>query len=107
MQLPAIPPTVPATLGPTRLCINRSMGDFAFFFGFFVPDAATRIEFGTIESCRLSAVSPGFEYAHQMPTEIPNQLWQGRWQLRQPAFPGAAGGKLAGLMKPRFEVVGD
>src|SRR5436305_1413692 len=107
MQLPSIPPAVPARLRPTRLCINRSMWNFAFFFGFFVPDTAAGIEFGAINGSGVTAVSPSLEDNHQMSTQVAYQLWQGRRQLRQPSFPSAPGRKLSRFVQQSFQLLGD
>jgi hypothetical protein len=43
VQLPAVDPAVPATLGPMRLDINRGVRHFAQFPVLLVPDTTSRV----------------------------------------------------------------
>jgi len=65
VQLPPIPPAVPARLAPACFGLNRRMGDDALLPMFFVPDASSRLQWRPIDRHSAALRSPWVELAHQ------------------------------------------
>ena len=78
VQLPAVPPAVPARLAPVRLRINRGVGDEAGLPILLVPDPAVRPHGSAVARGPVALLRPRIEGPHQSAAQPPNQARQGR-----------------------------
>ena len=101
MQVPAVPPAVPARLRPPRFGINRRMGNLAGLPVLLVPDPAAGFQGGAVDRRGPAVVGPRLEHGHQVPPEAANQAGQVRWQAGDSPLPGPASRKAAVLVQER------
>jgi hypothetical protein len=95
VQLPAIPPAMPARFAPARFRINRTVRNLAEFAVFLMPNAACRCQRRAIQADRTPLMPPRLEQDDEMSAAIANEAWQGARQFCQTTFPRAARGKPA------------
>ncbi len=107
VQLPAVPPAMPARLAPMRFGINGGMGDDAGLPIFLMPDAAVRAHHGTITGGSVPVLRPRIEDGHQVAPEPATEPRQRRRQGRPAPFPGAARRKPLVLGQQRAQLLHD
>src|SRR5262245_45072761 len=76
VQLPAVPPAVPARLAPMGFGINGGVRDDARLPIFLMPDATVRPNHRAITSRSMTLLGPRIEEYHQVASKPPNQAGQ-------------------------------
>src|SRR5262245_62801327 len=105
VQLPPIPPAMPARVAPPGFSIHRGMRDDALLPMFFVPDASTRFQRRTIDRHSTPLRGPRLEQAHQGAPYAADQAWQTLRERGQTALPGAACRKAPVLRQQRPQML--
>src|SRR5947209_18472473 len=105
MELPAIDPAMPATLGPVRLGINGRMRDFAGFPMLLVPDAPLGSQDGAVQSRSSAVLLPGLDEGNQVSPHATDLRRKSCWDRPKAALEGPAGGILAIFGQQRAEVL--
>src|SRR5215207_3467982 len=93
VQLPAVNPPVPATLGPVSLGVYGCVGYNARFSVFLVPHSTFCLQSGTVESHRSPPTLPGPEHFHQVASQAADLLGKPLGQGFEPPLEGASTGE--------------
>src|SRR5215208_90263 len=99
VQLPAVNPSMPARLGPSRLGVYGAVGHLARFLVFVVPHSTFRLQSGGLESYCSSPTLPGLEHFHQVASQRADLLGQSLGHSLQASLEGAPRGEASLLTK--------
>src|SRR5215217_764512 len=93
VQLPAVNPSMPARLSPSRLGVYGAVGHLARFLVFVVPHPTFRLQSGGVESYRSSPALPRLEHFYQAASQAADLLRHALGQSLKTPLEGAPGGE--------------